>query len=125
MIRKLVRAVIHNAVVTTADNAWPVSVRIDPLLLRSAEILPLEEVDIVNVETGDRFTTWADAGIDGSGEVRVHAGGAHHVRAGDVISIVAYGLLHDGQTLPHKLRAVTVGEKNVVLSIVERVGIGL
>src|ERR1051326_3284087 len=119
MIPPFVRSVIHNATVTASDAAWPASLRIDAVLLRAAEILPLEEVEIINLATGERFRTWADAWEEGSGEVRVHGGIKHPVRSGDVISIVAYGLLHDGQTLGHRARVVTVDVKNEVVAIVE------
>jgi aspartate 1-decarboxylase len=117
MIRRFVRGVIHNATVTHADPSWPVSLRIDPVLLRAIEVLPLEEVEIVNTATGERFTTWAQEGA--AGEVRVHGGTSHHVRAGDVISIVSHGLLHDGQTLAHRARVVTLGAANAIVSITE------
>src|ERR1043165_6013371 len=101
MICSFVPPPVPNTAVTAARHAWPASLRIDAVLLRAAEILPLEEVEIINLATGERFRTWADAWEEGSGEVRVHGGIKHPVRSGDVISIVAYGLLHDGQTLGH------------------------
>ena len=117
MIRRFVRSVIHNATVTAADSAWPVSLRLDPVLMRAIEVLPLEEVEIVNTSTGERFATWVEEGA--SGEVRVHGGTSHHVRAGDVITIVSHGLLHDGQTLTHKGKIVTLDAKNGIVALVE------
>ena len=113
MIRRFVRGVIHNATVTHADPSWPVSLRIDPILLRAIEVLPLEEVEIINTSTGERFTTWAQEGA--AGEVRVHG----HVRVGDIVSIVSHGQLHDGQTLSHRARVVTLGSANAIVSITE------
>lgn len=120
MIRRFVRGVIHNATVTSAEATWPVSVRVDPILLRALDVLPLEEVEIVNTGTGDRFTTWIAAATEGSGEVRVHSGTNHHVRRGDLISIVSHGLLHDGQTLNHRAKIVTVDSQNRVVSLAEQ-----
>jgi aspartate 1-decarboxylase len=117
MIRRFVRAVIHNATVTETDAAPPACVRLDPILMRAAEVLPLEEVEVVNLGTGRRFTTWVEAGVEGSGEVRVHAGTEHHVRRGDIVSIISHGLLHDGQTLNHKAKVITVDAKNRILSL--------
>ena len=119
MIRSFVRSVIHNATVTSSDAAWPASLRLDAVLLRAAEILPLEEVEVINLATGERFRTWAESAEEGSGEVRVHGGIKHPVRAGDTISIVVYGLLHDGQTIGHRARVVTLDVKNEVVAIVE------
>lgn len=119
MMRSLLRSVIHNATVTAADAASPVSVRLDPILLRAAELLPLEQVDVVNVANGERFTTYVEPAPEGSGEVRVHGGETHHVRAGDIISILCWGYLHDGQTLGHKAKLVTLDGGNRVVALLE------
>ena len=115
MIRRFVRSVIHNATVTEADAAWPACVRMDAILMRAADVLPHEEVEVVNTSTGGRFTTWVEEGAEG--ELRVHAGSEHHVRRGDVVSIVSYGLLHDGQTLNHKAKIVEVDRGNRIVSL--------
>jgi aspartate 1-decarboxylase len=114
MIRRLVRAAILNATATPTPGGSNVALRIDPIILRAANILPLEEVEIVNMTTGARLATWAEADTDGSGVVRV-AG----ARSGDTIAIVSYGWLHDGQTLNHRAKVVTLDEANRVVSIRE------
>jgi aspartate 1-decarboxylase len=119
MMRALLRSVIQNATVTAADAATPVSLRLDPVLLRAAELLPLEQVDVVNVANGERFTTFVEAAAEGSGEVRVHGGEKHHVRAGDAISILSWGYLHDGQTLAHRAKLVTLDGQNRIVALLE------
>jgi aspartate 1-decarboxylase len=110
MMRRLVRAAVQNATVTHGDA---LTLRVDPLILRAANILPLEEVEIVNHATAERVVTFAEEA--GSGEVH-----APRMRAGDVVSIVSWGVMHDGQTLNHSAKIVTVDEKNVVTAISER-----
>lgn len=108
MMRRLVRAVIRQARITgNAPN-----LRVDPVLLRAANLLPLEEVEVLNEASGERIVTFAEPGT--SGEVS-----APHLRAGDVVSLVSYGLLHDGQTLNHKAVVVTVGDGNVAVAVEE------
>ncbi len=109
MMRKLVRSAIRNLTVTQSEG---LTLRLDPVLLRAAAILPLEEVEIVHHATGERFTTFAEAADEGSGEVS-----APRIRAGDRISIVSWGWLHDGQTLAHYATIVTVDEKNRVVAV--------
>jgi len=109
MMRRLVRAAIQNATVTHGNA---LTFRADPLILRAANILPLEEVEIVNHATGDRLTTFAEEA--GTGEVH-----APRMRVGDVISIVSWGVLHDGQTLNHTAKLVTLNDRNEVVSLVE------
>jgi aspartate 1-decarboxylase len=117
MIRMLLRAVVHNATVTHTESNPPVSLRLDPVVMRAAELLPLEEVELVNLATGARVRTWVQPGADG--EVRVHAAAQSHVRAGDVISILAFTQLHAGQTLDHRAKVVTVDAANRVTSIAD------
>ncbi len=109
MMRRLVRAAIQNATVTRADG---LTLKLDPVLLRAANILPLEEVEIVHHATGQSFTTFAEEGA--SGEVC-----APRVRAGDAISIVAYGIMHDGQTLAHSATVVTLTRDNQVIAVTQ------
>jgi aspartate 1-decarboxylase len=121
-MRSLLRSVIHNATVTAVDDAPPVSLRVDPYLMRAAELLPCEEVEVVNVATGERFRTWIEAAEEGSGEVRLHAGTRTPVRKGDRVSILAFGILHDGQTLDHRARVVVLDAANRVVEADERRG---
>ena len=119
-MRTLLRSVIHNATVTWADNGWPVRLRIDAFVLRAAEMLPFEKVEVVNVETGTRFEAWIEAAPEGSGEVALHAGSKTPLRRGDLISVSAYVALHEGQTLAHTARFVTLDSDNRVIEAVER-----
>jgi aspartate 1-decarboxylase len=109
MMRRLVRAAIQNATVTRGEG---LTLRIDPVILRAANILPLEEVELVNHATNERFLTFAEPG--GDKEVS-----APRMRAGDVISIVAWGVMHDGQTLAHRATIVSLDEANVVVAVSE------
>lgn len=111
MMRRLVRAAVQSATVTSGEG---LTLKLDPLILRAANILPLEEVEIVHHATGERIVTFAEAAEEGSGTVI-----APRLRTGDTISILAWGLMHDGQTLNHTAKVVTVDGKNVVLAIRE------
>lgn len=90
------------------------AVRVDPILLRAANILPLEEVEVVNHATGERVTAFAEAAAERSGELHVP-----RMRAGDVVSVLSWGLLHDGQTLTHKATIVSAGAKNIAVEVTE------
>jgi aspartate 1-decarboxylase len=110
MMRRLVRAAIRNATVTHGDA---LTLRVDPVILRAANVLPMEEVELVDHATGERVTSFAEEGPAGE----VHA---PRMRAGDVISILSWGLLHDGQTLGHTARMVTLDASNQVIAVDER-----
>jgi aspartate 1-decarboxylase len=109
-MRRLVRSVIRGATVTAANGAP--SLRLDRVLMNAMEVRAFEEVEVVNEATGARHATWVEEGE--GGELRVP-----HMRAGDRVTIASLGLLHDGQTVAHKVRMVMVGPKNEIVSIAE------
>ncbi len=111
MMRRLVRAAIRNATVTRGEGQ---SLRIDPVILRAANILPLEEVEVVHHTTCNRVVTFAESGEEGSGEIVVP-----HGRAGDAVSILSWGMLHDGQTLAHRAKLVTLDGSNRIVALSE------
>lgn len=110
-MRRLVRAAIQNATVTRGEG---LTLRVDPIILRAANVLALEEVEVVSHATGERFFTFVEPASEGSGEVAVG-----RVRAGDVVSIVSWGLMHDGQTLAHRANVVTLDGSNSVVAVAE------
>jgi aspartate 1-decarboxylase len=116
MIRSLLRSLIDNLTVTHTDAAPGASLRIDAYVLRAAELMPLEEVEVVNLATGERFRTFVEAAAEGSGEVHVHVG----ARKGDRIAVLAFAWLHEGQTLAHKAKSVAVDDANHVVALTER-----
>ena len=109
-MRRLVRAAIRNATVT---HGGAETLRVDPIILRAANILPLEEVEVLNHVTGERVTTFAEEA--GAGEVH-----APRMRTGDTVSILSWGLMHDGQTLAHTATVVTLGAGNSVTALAQR-----
>jgi len=112
-VSNLVRAVIHNATVTQVASDWPVALRLDPVIMSAAQLLPLEEVEIVNLSTAARSRTYVQPGA--AGEVGVFAAAA----AGDIISIIAFAQLHAGQTLDHRAKIVTLDANNNVITIAD------
>jgi len=113
MMRSLLRSIIRNATLTGAESG---SLRLDPILMRAAELLPLEQVDVLNLSTGARFTTFVEAGEEGSGDVDVHG----IARVGDAVAVLSWGYLHEGQTLAHRAKVVEVDRKNRVVALLDR-----
>src|SRR5579859_6023239 len=67
MERTLLKAKIHRATVTDANLEYQGSVTLDPLLMRAADVLPFERIEIYNVTNGERFATYAIEGRVGAG----------------------------------------------------------
>lgn len=110
-MRSVLQALIENATVTHTRDS--VGLRVDPYILRAAEMMPFERVQLINGR--ETFETWIEPGVEGSGEVHVHTG----ARQGDVVTIIAFTQLHEGQTLAHKPKFVTLDANNKVVSVVE------
>ena len=89
---------------------------ISAALIGAASLLVGRAVFVASSRDG---WTWIEPAAEGSGEVAVHSGTRSPVRTGDTISILAFATFHEGQTLAHKPRIVTLGANNQVISVGE------
>ena len=112
---------IHRCTVTQADLNYVGSITLDPILLRASHILPHTQVDVVNVTTGARLTTYVIEGPEGSGVVCLNGAAAHHFKRGDMAIIMAYEQVPLGQIPGRRSRAVHVDEANRIVAIDEYV----
>lgn len=90
VMRPMVQGKIHRATVTGADLHYVGSVTIDADLLDAADIVEGQQVDIADVDNGNRLTTYTIAGERGSGVVQLNGAAAHLVSVGDRVIIMAY-----------------------------------
>lgn len=88
--RKMLKSKIHRACVTEADLDYEGSITISPELLKAANILPYEAVNVWNVTAGTRFETYAITGEPGSTEICVNGAAAHLVTPGDLVIIATF-----------------------------------
>jgi len=108
----LMRAKIHRAVVTQADLHYEGSISIDTNLLEASGILLHEKVDVLNINNGERFTTYTIPAKAGSGEIKVNGAAARKVHAGDPVIIVAYGSMTAEEAKNFSPKVVLVDSKN-------------
>ena len=90
MLLTMMKAKLHRATVTQADLEYEGSIAIDTELLEASGILPHEQVDVLNITTGARFTTYAIAAPAGSRVIGVNGAAARLVQTGDKVIVVAY-----------------------------------
>jgi aspartate 1-decarboxylase len=88
--RKMLKSKIHRACVTHADLEYEGSITISPELLKAADILPYEAVNVWNVTTGTRFETYAITGEKRSTDICVNGAAAHLVNPGDLVIIASF-----------------------------------
>ncbi|MBT2495678.1 aspartate 1-decarboxylase [Microbacterium sp. ISL-59] len=90
MRRTMLKSKIHRATVTASDLHYVGSITIDPILLEAADILPHEQVHVVDVDNGARFETYTLTGVRGSGVIQVNGAAARLVHTGDTIIVISY-----------------------------------
>ena len=90
MLLTMMKAKLHRATVTRADLDYEGSISIDKDLLDASGILPHEQVDVLNISNGARFTTYAIEAERGSKTIGVNGAAARLVQKGDKVIIVAY-----------------------------------
>jgi aspartate 1-decarboxylase len=112
MRRMMLKSKIHRATVTGAELHYEGSLTLDPLLMAAADILPGEQIHVWDVTNGARLTTYAIAGERGSGVVQVNGGGAHLVRAGDLVIIATFAEMDDAVARGYHPTVVFVDEHN-------------
>jgi aspartate 1-decarboxylase len=114
MLLTLMRAKLHRATVTQADLEYEGSIAIDRDLLDASTLLPHEQVDVLNITTGARFTTYAIEAPRGSRVIGVNGAAARLVQKGDKVIIVAYGQLPAEEARNYAPTVVLLDEGNTV-----------
>jgi aspartate 1-decarboxylase len=111
----LMRAKIHRAYVTQADLNYEGSISIDETLLKASGILENEMVDVLNINNGERFTTYAIKAPKDSGEIKINGAAARKVQINDPVIIIAYGSMKLEEAKNFKSKVVLVDIKNKIL----------
>jgi aspartate 1-decarboxylase len=117
MDRIMFKSKIHRAKVTEADLNYEGSITIDVGLLEAAGILPYEQVQIYNINNGQRFETYVFDGERGSGVVCLNGAAARCVSVGDLIIIASYAVMSEKEALNLKPTVILVDENNRVAKI--------
>ena len=116
MLRTMFTGKIHRATVTQANLHYVGSVTVDQDLLDAANILPGELVSIVDITNGARLETYTIAGERGSGVVGINGAAAHLVQPGDLVILIAYGLMDTAEARSYHPRVVHVDEHNRIVA---------
>jgi aspartate 1-decarboxylase len=117
MKRFMLHSKIHRCVTTGANLDYVGSITIDPDLLRQADIRPHERVQVVNLNNGERFETYAIEGEPGSGTVEVNGAAARLCLRGDLLIIMTFVEIEDAELDSYKPTVVFVDEENRVQAI--------
>ena len=114
MLLTMMKAKLHRARVTQADMDYEGSIAIDQDLLEASSILPNEQVDVLNITTGARFTTYAIEAPRGSKVIGVNGAAARLVQKDDRVIIVAYCQMPAEEARNYAPTVVLLDETNTI-----------
>ncbi|RLP90943.1 aspartate 1-decarboxylase [Micromonospora sp. BL4] len=117
MLRTMLKSKIHRATVTQADLHYVGSVTVDEDLLDAADLLPGEQVAIVDITNGARLETYVIPGRRGSGVIGINGAAAHLVHPGDLVILISYGQMDDAEARSYRPRVVHVDADNRVVEL--------
>lgn len=112
MLLTMLKGKIHRATVTHAELHYEGSCAIDADLLKASGIREFEQIDIYNIENGERLTTYAIQAQAGSGIISMNGAAAHKASPGDLVIICAYARMEEEEAARHRPSLVYVDGDN-------------
>lgn len=116
-MRTMLKSKIHRARVTGLNIDYEGSITIDKKLMQEADILPYEQVQVLNFNNGARFTTYAIEGTRESGQIYINGAAARLSKKGDIIIILSYCQVEDSEATNFTPRLVYVNNQNRIVEI--------
>jgi len=111
----MLKSKIHRATLTASDLYYEGSIGIDKNLLVAADILPGEQVHVLNVNNGNRLVTYAIEAPAGSGIMMLNGPAARLGLPGDIVVIITYGNYDDIECHRHSPKIIRVDGKNQII----------
>jgi aspartate 1-decarboxylase len=119
MFRMICRAKIHGATVTETNLNYEGSITLDEELMQEAGIFPGEKVEVFNLNSGARFSTYIIKGKPGSGKVCINGAAARLTQVGDQVIILSYALVSEEEVGRVKGKVLLVDSENKVVQVKE------
>ena len=116
MQRFMLRSKIHRATLTQTDLNYEGSITIDRDLLEAADMLPGEQVQVLNLNNGQRLVTYTIEGEAGSGIVLLNGPAARLGMPGDLVIVISYGLVSEEEAKTLRPKVVHVDENNRIVN---------
>jgi aspartate 1-decarboxylase len=111
----MLKGKIHRARVTRCNVDYEGSITIDRDLMEAADLLPYERVDVLNINNGARFNTYAIEGERDSGEICLNGAAARLVAKGDIVIILSYHVVTEDEAVTATPRLVYVDSENRIV----------
>jgi aspartate 1-decarboxylase len=114
MLSNMLKGKLHMATVTQAELWYDGSCAIDADLVALAGLREFEQIDIYNVDNGERFHTYIILAEPGSGTISMNGAAARKVQVGDRVIIATYAQYSEAELANYKPKLVYLGENNRV-----------
>lgn len=112
MRRELCKSKIHGATITEANLYYEGSLTLDTDLMRAADLVPYERIQVVNLNNGSRLETYVLPGEAGAGDVALNGAAARLGAVGDRVILISYSHYDESEVAAHEPRVVFVDDKN-------------
>lgn len=116
MMLSMLKSKLHRATVTAAELQYEGSIGIPRDLMDAAGLLANEQVDVLNVNNGERFTTYIIELAAGCREIVINGPAARKAQAGDLVIICAYGHMDAAEARTHQPTVILLNPNNTVKS---------
>ncbi len=120
----MLKSKIHRLTVTDADLHYEGSLSLDEELMEAGDLKPFERIEVYNINTGDRFSTYVIPAPRFSGTVQLNGAAARLGAKGDLIIIASYAEYEEEELENYRPKLVFVDEKNRIVSIKESAEVG-
>lgn len=117
MQRMMLLAKLHRVTVTEADLNYEGSCGIDEDLLDAAGMREFEQIELYNINNGERFSTYIIKSKRGSGAIALNGAAARKAHVGDPLIICTYGMINEDEIKHHQPKIILVDESNQIKSI--------
>ena len=116
MFIEFCKSKISHATITEANLHYEGSITVDEDLLKAVDIIPGEKVQVLNINNGQRFDTYAILGESGSGKICLNGPAARLGQLGDQIMIISYALVDKQEASSMKTQVVILDQNNKIKS---------
>ncbi len=113
----MLKSKIHRLTVTGADLHYEGSLSLDEELMEVGDLLPFERIEVYNINTGDRFSTYVIPAPRYSGTVQLNGAAARLGAKGDLIIIASYAEYNESELEHYKPKLVYVDSQNRIVSV--------